>query len=115
MIDRTSPDIRAAYALQLAELDNFFGQECRRVTIGYFPTARVWVCPYCEESIPDVGLPVPMEIDHAPGCTWVEALFEWPPELVSFYMAAWMQRNPMSKRLIRTACPIPQTPNPSES
>ena len=115
MIDRTPPDIRAAYALQLAELDSFFGQECYLMTIGYFPTQRVWVCPHCESTIPDAGLPSPMDMIHHPNCEWAEALNEWPPELVSFYMAAWMQRQPMSKRLIRAACPIPQTPSPSES
>lgn len=115
MIDHTPPDVRAAYTLQLAELDDFFAQECYLKTVGFFPTQRVWVCPYCESTIPDAGLPSPTDMLHHQGCAWAEALCEWPKELVEFYMAAWMQRNPMSKRIIRTACPIPQTPNPSES
>lgn len=115
MIDRSSPDTRAAYAFQLTELDKFFSQECYLKTIGFFPTQRVWVCPHCESTIPDIGIPSPNDMLHNPGCAWGEALNEWPRELVAFYMAAWVQRHPMSKRLIRTACPVPKAPNPSES
>lgn len=115
MIDCTSPDIRAAYALQLTALDNFFAQECYRATVGFFPTRRMWICPSCGSSIDDIGIPKPVEISHKFECAWMQAFFEWPKDLVDFYIAAWMQRHPMSKRLIRAACPVPQTPNPSES
>lgn len=95
-------ELRNAYVLCLAELDRLFAQECYRQTIGFFPTVRVWVCPNCDSTIPDTGLlPSPMDMTHQADCAWIEQLQDWPQELVNFYIGAWMQRNPMSKRIIR--------------
>lgn len=94
-------ELRNAYILCLAELDSLFAQECHRQTIGFFPTVRVWICPNCGSTMPDTGLlPSPMDMSHDGDCAWLEQLQTWPGELVNFYIAAWMQRNPISKHII---------------
>lgn len=110
---RASRELRTAYILALADLDRLFSEECCRHTVGFFPTVRVWICPHCESTIPDVGgLPGPLDMAHASDCDWLSQLHEWPPELVDFYIAAWMQRSPHAKRIIRATC---TKPNPQDS
>lgn len=112
MLENASPELRDQYVISLAELDQLFSQECRRETIGFFPTYRVWVCPYCESTIPDTGIPTPLDMSHRLDCEWMMQLNAWPKELVEYYIAAWMQRNPQSKRIIRAGFTMPLPAGP---